>query len=473
MHGRRMWGVTVVGLLLAFHGFVVPAARAADGLSTAETAPLFRVFLKDGGSLVSFGEFARVDNRIVFSMPTSASFDNPDLQLVDLAADRIDWERTDRYAESIRATRYLQARAESDYALLTGEIAQALNDIGLADNPRDRLAIVQRARKALADWPPSHHNYKRDDVRSMLGMLDEVIADLRAAAGAERFDVSLFTAVAAAPALDPLLPSPSLQDLVEQILVAARLTDAAAERTSLLSVVLSVIDQHRADLPVEWARTTRASAATLLDRELALDRAYRSLGGEMLSLATARARLADVRGVERVIGLVSRRDAALGSVRPDALNGILAAVQDQLDAARRLRLARDAWAIRLPELRAYRDAIGSSLSRLAGMGPALEDIKALSGSGPDAIGAILRGVAAIQKVTAVTMPPAEFVEMHALVVSAVQMADSAARIRREAALTGDMVRAWNASSAAAGALMLSARAMNELQAALRIPQLPR
>ena len=39
-------------------------------------------------------------------------------------------------------------------------------------------------------------------------------------------------------------------------------------------------------------------------------------------------------------------------------------------------------------------------------------------------------------------------------VSAAQLADSAARIRREAALTGDMARAWDASSAAAGALML-------------------
>ena len=34
--------------------------------------------------------------------------------------------------------------------------------------------------------------------------------------------------------------------------------------------------------------------------------------------------------------------AALGSVRPDVLNGMLATIHDQLDAARRLRLARDA-----------------------------------------------------------------------------------------------------------------------------------
>ena len=41
----------------------------------ADTAvtPSFRVFLKDGSSLASYGEMARVGDRVVFSMPTSAS----------------------------------------------------------------------------------------------------------------------------------------------------------------------------------------------------------------------------------------------------------------------------------------------------------------------------------------------------------------------------------------------------------------
>jgi hypothetical protein len=53
------------------------------------------------------------------------------------------------------------------------------------------------------------------------------------------------------------------------------------------------------------------------------------------------------------------------------------------------------------------------------------------------------------------------------------MADTAARVRREAALANDLDRAWNASSAAAGALMLTGRVMHELQAAFRMPQLTR
>jgi hypothetical protein len=68
-------------------------------------------------------------------------------------------------------------------------------------------------------------------------------------------------------------------------------------------------------------------------------------------------------------------------------------------------------------------------------------------------------------------PPSELTSAHALLVSAAQLADNAARIRREATLAADIGRAWDASSAAAGALLLGARAHSEMQAVFRIPQL--
>ena len=91
-----------------------PAARASDDLvATLDGATIFRVFLKDGTSLLSYGEFARVDNRVVFSMPTSASISNPPLHLVNIDADHVNWYRTTRYAESVRATRYLATMTDS------------------------------------------------------------------------------------------------------------------------------------------------------------------------------------------------------------------------------------------------------------------------------------------------------------------------------------------------------------------------
>jgi len=110
--------------------------------------------------------------------------------------------------------------------------------------------------------------------------------------------------------------------------------------------------------------------------------------------------------------------------------------------------------------------------RLERLKTPLEDIKALAGSSPDALGAILRGASAASKALAAVVPPDEFRTVHALLVSAAQLADSAAQIRREAALTGNIQRAWDASSAAAGALMLEARARSEFRSLFRLPQLP-
>ena len=156
---------------------------------------LFRVFLKDGSSLVSFGEVARVGDRVVFSMPTSPSAADPGLHLVNLPADRIDWDHTTRYAESARAAQYLANQAAYDYAQLSNEVAQALNQIATTTDPATRLAVVQKARKTLAEWLPAHFNYKQDEVKQMLAMLDETIADLRLAVGGGRFDLN-FVAIA-------------------------------------------------------------------------------------------------------------------------------------------------------------------------------------------------------------------------------------------------------------------------------------
>ena len=56
----------------------VPAARAAVD------ATLFRLFFRDGTSVVSYGEFARLDDQVVFSMPVGGPADQPRLHVVTL-----------------------------------------------------------------------------------------------------------------------------------------------------------------------------------------------------------------------------------------------------------------------------------------------------------------------------------------------------------------------------------------------------
>ena len=435
-----------------------------------DDATMFRVFLNDGGSLVSYGEIARVGDHVVFSMPI-ASTPDPPLQLVNIAGDRVDWDRTDRYAATARAMHYFATQAESDYAALSNQIAQTLNDVTLATDATRRLALVEQARKGLADWRLSHFNYRDSEVRQMLSMLDEAIADLRAATGRQRFDLSLVAYANPLTIAEPLLPAPTPQEAIEQTIAAAWLSESPAERVSLLGAALAELDRSEVALPPDWVTATRVETENAIETLLQIERRYQSLTTQIMDLANRQARLGDVRGLERIIAQIHERDAALGGSRPDAVNALVAAVEDKLDAARRLQLARDRWALRAPEIRKYWIHISAPFDLFTRLEPSLEDIKLLAGSSPASLAAIDRVVARIVKTASAIAPPEELIAAHALLVSAAQLADNAARIRREATLSGDLARAWDASSAAAGALMLGERARSDIQALLRRPEL--
>jgi hypothetical protein len=305
----------------------------------------------------------------------------------------------------------------------------------------------------------------------MLSMLDEAIADLRAARGNGRFDLTL-SAFADPPAIvEPLLPPPTTREAIQQVLAAARAVDTAAERTSLLATAIATIDRAKDALPADWVAATRADATDAIRVEQRLDRSYQALTARTMASANWRARSADVPGLERLLLSIPRRDAALGAKRPDAVNALVAAVEEKLDAARQLQLARDRWALREPDLRRYRVAIGTPMDLFTELKPPLETIKSLAGSPPTTLAFIQRRVARILKLVSAIAPPEEVAAAHALLVSAVQLAGSSAEIRREAVLAGDMTRAWDASSAAAGALMLGAKARADIQSLLRVPQL--
>jgi hypothetical protein len=57
-----------------------------------------------------------------------------------------------------------------------------------------------------------------------------------------------------------------------------------------------------------------------------------------------------------------------------------------------------------------------------------------------------------------------------VLVSALQMADTAARLRQDAIASGTLKQAWDASAAAAGSLMLAERARGDLERVLEPPQ---
>jgi hypothetical protein len=457
---RRRWRALLLAAAASL--LIVAPARADEG-------PLLRIFLLDGTALASFGEYSRVGGRIVFSMPLGEVDGAPRLQLVSLPDAQVDWARTERYRASARSLHYAVTQGEQDFALLTGEVAAALNEIALTGDPERRLDLAERVRRQLADWPSQHYGYRAREVREIAALLDEAISEFRAAAGGNQFDLNLVAAVEP-PAPELMLPAPTPAELVAQALAAADLADVPAERLSLLRGTIAFIDGLDGKIDDGALRRARAHAETRVADEIATDRAYAGLARDATQAARSRAAHADVHGVQRVISSVESRDARLGQRRPAEVRSLLAALRDQLDAARRLRLARDRWRLRVSTYRSYERLIKAPLQQLKGLEAALEDIRTLAGPDAGDLGTVRARAETAAHLLDRIVPPADLAPVHALLQSACHMAGSAAGVRLDAVQSGEMSAAWNASAAAAGSLMLLGRAQDELQRYLAPPQ---
>jgi hypothetical protein len=146
-------------------------------------------------------------------------------------------------------------------------------------------------------------------------------------------------------------------------------------------------------------------------------------------------------------------------------------IEAQLDAARRLRLLQDRWTIRRSLYRDYQRSVGEQLSRLTKSQPELEAIRRLDGPTPEALvklQATLRGGA---EQLGRMRPPDDLRTTHDLLVGAWRFAEKAVTERYAAARAGDVTAAWQASSAAGGALLLLSRVQQEIRELLEPPKL--
>jgi len=431
---------------------------------------LFRVFLTDGTSIASYGEWARVGDRVVFSMPIGELTADPALQLVNLPAARVDWLRTERYAEAARYARYATVRGEADFTELSGEIARVLNEVALSPTPERGLQLAEQARRTLTEWPRQHYGYRQADVREILALLDEAVSELRATVGQADFDLNL-VAMAPAPPGDPLLPAPSPSEQVQQLMGAARQSDVPADRVALLQTAVGLIDRLGLAKGSGQIAGWRAEALRMIEDEVRTDRTYAELVRRMDVSATRAAARADVGRVERVLEEVRTRDAKLGGRRREQVDALVARVQAHLDAARALRLARDRWTLRASAYRTYQRAMTPVLLSVSRVQASLDAIKRLAGPDP----AVLASVRArledgVSRLRLAAVPP-ELQAAHDLLLSAWQLAQTATQLRQDAVLAADLVRARDASTAAAGALRLFDRAQRELRTLLEPPRL--
>ena len=205
----------------------------------------------------------------------------PELQLVTIAAGRVDWQRTERYAATARSVHYASTRAEDDYAVFSNQVAAVLTGIAREPDASRRLVMAEASRKAMAEWPRDHYGYRSADVQQMLTLIDEVVSELRVAAGQDSFELG-FVASTPAPPAEALLPAPTTAQLAEQLHAAATIAEPS-DRGTLLQRLVQFIDRAATLLPESWATRVRGGALKTLAEDRVADAAYAKLTAETLA----------------------------------------------------------------------------------------------------------------------------------------------------------------------------------------------
>jgi hypothetical protein len=444
---------------------------ACPTLARAADPALFYLYLLNGDTLTSYGEFARIDDRVIFSMPVGGSAHEPRLHVVTLPAGMIDWDRTERHVRSARYQRYVAMRGEADFEVVTGEVARVLSHIAATTDPRQALAIAEGARRTLADWPRAHFGYRQDEVRDVIGILDSAIAALRRTTGSSSFELSLIAGAPAIP-VEPLAPMPDAADQLKQIFRVVSMTTQASERVALLQSALALLEQSRGSLPGVDVSAMRRSAEASIREEQSVDARYTRLAQRLSASVRRHAAAARVSRAEQVLAELRRQDARMGRQRPEVVVPLEAMVVANIEAARQLRLLRDRWQLRKSFFAEYQRTVGSQVLVLVKAKPQLEAIRALEGPDLRVLESMRRRLAGGAEQLSRVPVPDDMRGTHDLLVSAWRFADTAARSRYDAVASGNVATAREASSAAAGSLLMFNRLQQELRTYLEPPRLP-
>jgi hypothetical protein len=122
-------------------------------------------------------------------------------------------------------------------------------------------------------------------------------------------------------------------------------------------------------------------------------------------------------------------------------------------------------------LRKYQKVLDRHLRELARGQEALDEIRTLAGPPSDKLPSLDSRLMRTTAQLAAIAVPADGKAVHAVLTSAAQLAVNAVRLRRTAITSGSMQQAWDASAAAAGALMMLDRARQDITRLAQPPQL--
>ncbi|HEX5070015.1 MAG TPA: hypothetical protein VFV78_07335 [Vicinamibacterales bacterium] len=455
----RAGAVLLVTLVIAIQGVV-----AADQSPAVDAGAIFRVFLKNGTALASYGESAEAGDRVVFTLLVIGAGQQRTLQLTSLPANAVDLERTRRYADAIRLVHYTATRAELDYAAMTQEVQRSIAELTAVADPKKRLAMAEDARARLVAWSRSTYGYRAAEVQELKRLFDEVINDLRAAAGLGQFTLEL--SANTIPPAEALMAAPGAAESISLALAAADAADTEEDRAAILNAAAAAVagdDPALAD--------ARASVTRALEMETRATAAYEQLASELRARAAAARKKADADALANVLSTLQARDAELGNRRPQVVRSLTSEIEAMLSSARSYRAALERYTAVRGTLLAYERTIRPTMSGFDGLVPvftAIREIRYTAYERLERAGVRLKELIAHLETI---RPPADLVDVQATLVSALRMADHACDRRRLSIALRSQVIAEEASSAAAGAMLLAGQAREQLVSRLYPPKI--
>jgi hypothetical protein len=450
--------LAAAALVVVWHAAAGPPAQHAPPGST------FRVFLRTGEPLPSYGEAAIVGDRVVFTLLVGGESDlRRRFQLVDLAADDVDLDRTVAYATAVRGAHYAATRGEAEYAAMTAEVSRALDALPELADPVDRVQAAERARERMRGWSRQSYGHRAGDVEALEYLFDVVIGELRADAGASQIALEL-SSREAPRAVEPLRPAPDTAESVRLALAAAAAVEPGPDRYAILHAAGEVAAD--AGGLAGLGREVRSRLAA--EREA--DERYAALARELTWQANAAIDRGDPDEVTALISQLAERDAVYGRMRPRVVRDLGRQMDLKRTAAAAYRSARARYAAVRPALLAYERRIRAALSTMDGLRPVLDAVREMRFTSFDGLRSAAGRIERTQDVLAAVSPPEDLADVHATLTSAVHLAREALARRQTAAATAAGSFTRDASSAAAGSLLLLGQARGDLVARLFPPK---
>ena len=434
------------------------SAQPAVSIST------FRVFLRAGDPVPSYGEAAIVGDRVVFTLLVGGEASvRRRYELVDLPAEAVDLDRTVAYAGAVRGAHYAATRGEVEFAEMTADVSRALDALAGIPDPNERLRAAERARDRMTDWSRRSYGYRAADLGALAELFDEVLSDLRMAAGVGQLAVELSARTMLREA-EPLRPAPDTPETVRMALAAAAAADAGTDRIAILRAAEAVLAEEPAPAGL------RAEVRARMTAEAEAEAHYAALANDLLHDAEAARGRGDAEAITRLAARLEARDRDLGGLRPRLVRELRRQLDLKLMAARAHRAALDHYAKVRPVLLDYERRVRPALVTMDGLRPVVEAVRELRFTSFDRLRATGTRIEGAADLLAGITPPSDLADVHATLVSAVHLAREAVARRRVAATTAASAASRDASSAAAGALLLMGQVRSDLVARLFPPK---